>query len=158
MDFDKTISEIYPWILRIAKKYCRSLQDAEDLAGETVIKMLQNRDKFDTSKPIKPWCIAVMQNTYITLYHRNALIRFTSYDVSDIESSSPHNAYNTLIFHDIISIIHQCLRKTCCIECVIYYAKGYSYDEISQRLDIPVGTVKSRISFGRKMIRQEIDY
>lgn len=66
MDFEKEVSEIYPWILRVARRFCRSMQDAEDLAGDTVYKMLINRDKFDVSKPLKPWCLAVMQNTYIT--------------------------------------------------------------------------------------------
>ena len=40
----------------------------------------------------------------------------------------------------------------------MYYASGYSYDEISEILHIPVGTVRSRISFGRKKISQELNY
>ena len=50
MDFEKEVSEIYPWILRVAKRFCRSMQDAEDLAGDTVYKMLINRDKFDVDR------------------------------------------------------------------------------------------------------------
>ena len=47
MDFEKELSEIYPWILKVARKFCCSMQDAEDLAGDTVYKLLVNRDKFD---------------------------------------------------------------------------------------------------------------
>lgn len=155
MDFDKVISDIYPWILNMARKYCRSRQDAEDLAGETVFKMLANRDKFDSSKPIKPWCVAVMKNTFITLYNRNSLVYFIGYDPMN-ECCSTFNSYDMVMFHDLVSVLHRCLHKTCCMECVMYYAKGYSYDEISVLLGIPIGTVRSRIFFGRKIIRQEI--
>lgn len=53
MDFEKELSEIYPWMLCIARKFCKSIQDAEDLAGDTVCKVLTSRDKFDTSKSLK---------------------------------------------------------------------------------------------------------
>ena len=56
-DFDEQLSEIYPWVQRTARKFCFSLQDAEDLANDTIYKLLLNRDKFDCSKPLKPWCL-----------------------------------------------------------------------------------------------------
>lgn len=153
MDFEEELSELYPWMLRMARRYQWSLQDAEDLVGETVCKMLLNRDKFDCDKPMKPWCLAVMQNTYITLYNRNSLIHFTSYEIIT-ERWSSLDASNTAILNDVFSAIRYCMRTSCCMECVIYCAKGYSYDEISQLLNIPVGTVRSRISNGRKMLCQ----
>lgn len=57
MSFEQALLEIYPWIFRVARRFCSSVQDAEDLAGDTVYKILQNQDKFDCSKPMKPWCI-----------------------------------------------------------------------------------------------------
>ena len=54
----------------------------------------------------------------------------------------------------LLSIIRDCNRKSCCIECVLLYAKGYNYEEISDKIGIPVGTVKSRISAGRQMLRK----
>ena len=44
-DFDEQLSEIYPWVQRTARKFCFSLQDAEDLANDTIYKLLLNRDK-----------------------------------------------------------------------------------------------------------------
>ena len=83
MDFEKELSEIYPWILKVARKFCCSMQDAEDLAGDTVYKLLVNRDKFDCSKPLQPWCLIIMRNTYIIRYNRNSLIHFTGLDMVD---------------------------------------------------------------------------
>ena len=115
MDFEKEVSEIYPWILRVAKRFCRSMQDAEDLAGDTVYKMLINRDKFDVSKPLKPWCLAVMQNTYITQYNRNSLIHFIGYD-SAVENASSDYASNLAMFNDVLSAIRRCAQKSCCMD------------------------------------------
>lgn len=157
MDFEKELSELYPWILRVAKKFCRSMQDAEDLAGDTVYKLLINQDKFDTSKPLKPWCLAVMQNTYITQYNRNSLIHFIEYDL-EIEKISSDNASSMLMFNDIMGVINRCAQKSRCIDSLVYCAQGYSYDEISELLNISIGTVKSRISFGRKILNQELNH
>lgn len=157
MDFEKELSELYPWILRVAKKFCRSMQDAEDLAGDTVYKMLINQDKFDKSKPLKPWCLAVMQNTYITQYNRNSLIHFIEYDL-EMEKISSDNAASMVMFNDIMCAIHRCAQKSLCMDSLIYCAQGYSYDEISELLNISIGTVRSRISFGRKILNQELNH
>ncbi|MCS2366446.1 RNA polymerase sigma factor [Bacteroides caccae] len=157
MDFEKELSEIYPWILRVARRFCRSIQDAEDLAGDTVYKVLVNREKFDASKPLKPWCIAVMQNTYITQYNRNSLVNFIGYD-SVSENVSSDYASNLVMFNDVVSAIHRCARKSCSIDSLMYCAQGYSYDEISELLNVPVSTIRNRISFGRKMVLRELDY
>ena len=144
MDFEKELSEIYPWILKVARKFCCSMQDAEDLAGDTVYKLLVNRDKFDCSKPLQPWCLIIMRNTYIIRYNRNSL--------SAISNCTAHS----ILFDDLVSTIQRCAKKSRCIDSVMYYASGYSYDEISEILNIPVGTVRSRISSGRKMIWHEL--
>lgn len=157
MDFEKELSEIYPWILKVARKFCCSMQDAEDLAGDTVYKLLVNRDKFDCSKPLQPWCLIVMRNTYIIRYNRNSLIHFTGLDMVDGSAISNCTAHS-ILFDDLVSTIQRCAKQSRCIDSVMYYASGYSYDEISEILHIPVGTVRSRISFGRKKISQELNY
>ncbi len=157
MSFEQALLEIYPWIFRVARRFCSSVQDAEDLAGDTVYKILQNQDKFDCSKPMKPWCIAVMQNTYITRYNRNSLIHFTGLDIVD-RSATSNCTTHSILFDDLVSTIQRCAKKSRCIDSVMYYASGYSYNEISEILNIPVGTVRSRISSGRKMLLQEFKY
>ena len=155
--FEKELSEIYPWILKVARKFCCSMQDAEDLAGDTVYKLLVNRDKFDCSKPLQPWCLIIMRNTYIIRYNRNSLIHFTGLDMVDGSAISNCTAHS-ILFDDLVSTIQRCAKKSRCIDSVMYYASGYSYDEISEILNIPVGTVRSRISSARKFILQEISY
>lgn len=154
MNFEMEIASIYPWILRIARKYCWSTQDAEDLANDTVYKALMNKDKFEVGRPLKPWCEAIMQNTYITWYNRKSIIRFVDFEDA-YHVLSINGASDRALFHEILSVIRRCAFKSCCIECVIMCAKGYSYDDISKMLGVPVSTVRSRIAFGRELLRRE---
>lgn len=156
MDFEREIIDIYPWIIRMARKYCWSMQDAEDLANDTVYKALLNKDKFEVGRPLKPWCEVIMQNTFITNYNRKSIIRFVDYDNDAYHVMSIRIASERAFLHEILSVIRRCALKSCCIECVLLRAKGYSYEEISQLLNIPVTTVRSRISFGRELLRREL--
>lgn len=157
MNFEKELVSLYTWLLKQARKYCHSIQDAEDLAGETIYKALVNKEKFEEGRPLKPWCEVIMLNTYITSYNRGAIIRFVEYDKA-YHILSGNEASDAAILDEIYSIIRRCALKSCSVECVLFYAKGYSYDEISEFLHIPVGTVRSRIYFGRKLLSQELSY
>lgn len=95
--------------------------------------------------------------TYIIRYNRNSLIHFTGLDMVDGSAISNCTAHS-ILFDDLVSIIQRCAKKSRCIDSVMYYASGYSYDEISEILNIPVGTVRSRISSGRKFLLHEIGY
>lgn len=156
MSFEDELIGIYPWIFRIAKKYCKTSQDAEDLVGDTVYKMLVNRDKFDKTKSIKPWCLVVMRNTFITKYNRDSLLQLEEINPT-VEQAPAYSASNIMLLDDIISTVKRCLKKSRSVECVMYYAEGYSYDEISELTKIPVGTVRSRISYGRKLLAKELE-
>lgn len=155
MDFNSEIAKIYPWLLNTARKYYSSMYDIEDLVGDTICKVLCNKDKFEDGRDLKPWCEIIMRNTYITNYNRKSLIQFTTYD-SCLDIYSDHSTSDNTIAYDVISAIKRCNDRSCCIECVIYYAEGYSYEEISKKLNIPIGTVRSRISWGREMLKKEL--
>lgn len=156
MNFDKELSKLYPWILYMAKRYCEHQQDAEDLAGDTMYKILVNRNRFDCTKSLRSWCFIVLRNTYITMYNRHNMLNFVGYDVV-METRSASCASDLVLFKDTVASIRRCFKKSCCIDCVIYFAEGYSCDEISEILNIPINTVRSRISYGRKQLYRELN-
>lgn len=80
---------------------------------------------------------------------------FVGYDV-ELEKQFYNSTLDLTLFKDTVATIRRCFRKSHRIDCVIYFVKGYSYDEISEFLNIPVGTVKSRISYGRKQLYREL--
>lgn len=156
MKFEDKVAQLYPWILRMAKRYSKSKEDAEDLAGETVYKVLSNRSKYDEDMDLKPWCLAIMANTSKTIHQHNSLITFVDYDCVH-QAPSYNRASERVTLKNIFSCVRKSARRTSTILCVLYYAKGYSYDEISSIVGIPVGTVKSRISFGRKVLKVALE-
>lgn len=155
MNVDIEVVRMREWIYSRALRYCHG-EDAKDLAEETICKILSSRERYDESKPFKPWCETIMRNTYITQYNRYSLFSYSDYD-SVKDSVSYSHANDSADIHAMLSVIRRCASRSSSIECVIYYAKGYSYDEIADRLNIPVGTVRSRISNGREMIRRELE-
>lgn len=155
MDLEDLVVMHAGWIKKKARYYYVDEADADDLASETIYKCLSQRDRFDASRSFKPWAHTIMENIYKMQYNRRKCVLFTGYDeigtaLSDISSDQRS------IVRLMLSIIRECVRKSCCIECVLLYAKGYDYAEIAVKTGIPVGTVKSRIAAGRKILRNAL--
>lgn len=140
------------WIRMKAGRLYSNSEDADDLAGETIYKCLANAGRFKNGMSFKPWAKTIMENTFKSQYNRRQRVLFTGYDSYDSYECGEY-ADQSVSVSKVLSVVRDCYRKSCCIKCVILYAKGFSYDEISCILDIPVGTVKSRVASGRRMIR-----
>lgn len=153
---DDLVAENCRWILRQALRYCRNRMDAEDLAGDAIVRILSSRELYDDKKPFRPWCSVVILNTYITRYNHDNIVRFIPSDkISDIVAA-PEDASSGAYVAEILDAIIKC-NCSSSIGCVVLYAKGYSYEEIASELCIPVGTVRSRISYGRNKLRRMLE-
>lgn len=152
---EQLVAENLGWLRNAALRYCRDLCDAEDLAGETAEKLLRHSGKYDARKSFRPWALAIMRNTFITQCNRRKCVPFSPLD-DNYPAVSPYIADQQMAISAILSAVRRYARKSIAVECVILYAKGYNYGEISSMLGIPVGTVMSRISNGRKMLRKAL--
>lgn len=156
MNIEELVIKHAAWIRKKARRYYSDEYEADDLASETIYKCLSQGKRFDSERSFKPWALTIMENTYITQYNRRRCVLFTGLDDYDPYSES-ESADQRASVQRILSVIRECARKSCCIDCVLLYAKGYSYDEIADIEGIPVGTVKSRVAAGRKMLREVLD-
>ncbi|MDE7440941.1 MAG: sigma-70 family RNA polymerase sigma factor [Muribaculaceae bacterium] len=153
MDIERLVIDNAGWIRHIATRYYEDAQDAEDLAGETIYRILCNCKRFDPSRSFKPWALTIMENTFKQQYNRRKRILFT-HDEGLVSRPGTDRADSLAVFAKTMSIVHQTARKTINIESVLLYAKGYTYEEIARIVGIPIGTVKSRVSIGRKILRE----
>lgn len=155
-NIDDLVVRHVDWLRLKARKYYTDSIDADDLASETIYKCLSQGRRFDSERSFKPWALTIMENTFITQYNRRRCVLFTQYHDTEPDIAQVH-ADQLASVRRILSIVRDCARKSRCIECVLMYAKGYGYDEISMMVGIPVGTVKSRISAGRKILREALE-
>jgi len=138
---------------------CANSFDADDLYQDTLLKVVKNISQYDPAQEFEPWLTKICVNTY-----RNALRRimkspifdgFTGDDVKTavLESASqpePHEPPDYSYLHEAIDRLPEKLRLTI----ILFYFREMDLDETAEVLNIPVGTVKSRLNKARNMLRE----
>jgi RNA polymerase sigma-70 factor (ECF subfamily) len=144
-------------------KLTRSSEDSNDLLQETYFKALKNQNKFQEGTNIKGWLYTIMKNTFINAY-RKRKNQNTFVDETDnkyfLNMGEMDKVATTDAVVDQEYMMKQIgsVEKTY-VETFMMYYNGYKYEEISEILDIPLGTVKSRIFLARKKMQEKLqDY
>lgn len=140
-----------PFAITLTKDH----ESAKDLCQETLCKAFTYRDKYEAGTNIKAWLFTIMRNIFINDYRRGNRKRLI---METIERSATLYAPPSEIgmrLKEINSAIHYLpviFKKAC-----LLYLDGYKYHEIALALDEPLGTIKSRIHFAKKMLQKQID-
>jgi len=139
----------------------RDTETAKDLLQETLYRALSNREKYLPGTNIKAWLYTIMRNIFINNYRRNTRQQ-TIFDntpndyLIDYKQTATANAAETgLSMKDIENSIHT--LPSLFRDPFMLYFEGYKYQEISEILHEPLGTIKSRIHFARKLLKQQIE-
>ncbi len=163
IEFNYNLTGMQKHLEYFAKRLTSNESDAHDLLQETYLKALVFREKFVQKTNFKAWLFTIMKNIFINNYRRNVRAR-TLIDTTD-------NLYHLNSSGAAISItpesriFEQEIRQT--IEALEddhripfeMHTQGFKYKEIAEALDISIGTVKSRIFFGRKKLMASLkDY
>ena len=150
-----------------ALKIVRNSDDAQDLVQDTYYKAYKNYHQFQGGTNSKAWMFMILKNTFINNYRK--LKREPSkvdYDeIEDIyeniksEQSENNNLdldfYNNLFDDDLSSALAKLPEKMKEVF-LLCDLEGYSYEEISEIVDIPIGTVRSRLHRARKLLQDEL--
>ena len=157
-------------LYRTALRMTRSEAEAEDLVQETYIRAFRFRHQFTPGTNLKAWLFRILTNTFINQYRRKAARPDTT-ELDDVEESilyrhmrdvSPGSASpdpeaelidNTLSSEvkDALEALPEKFRTTLLLD-----VEGFSYKEIAGVLDIPIGTVMSRLHRGRKFLQKRL--
>ena len=134
--------------------------EAKDLLQETSFKVLYHKEKFVDNRNFKGWVLTVMRNTFINEYHRlsrtqaviDSSIDLYNVDViNDADFDSPESSLRLQEITGAIRNLDRNLREP-----FVMYVRGYQYNEIADALHLPLGTIKSRIFFARKILKEQL--
>lgn len=140
--------------------FTRDPEDAKDLLHETLYRALTNKEKYHEGTNIQAWLYTIMRNTFINAYRRKSRERkiFQS-NARELPleygiAVSGNGAEGRMEAKEILAAIHD-LPDIFRVPFSLYF-EGYQYQEIADQLDIALGTIKSRIHFARKLLKEKI--
>lgn len=165
--FEKIVSEYQNVVYSVVYRYAENSEDAEDMSQEVFIKMFKNINSFQFKSKLSTWIYRVATNTCIDLVKKFKQDNTYSLDegiesvdgeknyieISDV-SMAPENVYGRYETRDVINQAIKNLNEEYRTVIILRDIEGLSYDEISEVLSCSVGTVKSRISRGRRKLRE----
>ncbi len=150
-------------LLNFAYMLTSNRDDAYDLLQDTTLKALDNEEKYAENTNFKGWVFTIMRNIFINNYRRNvrsATIVDTTDNLYHLNLSqesrfeSPEETYGAAEITDAINEFADEYRIPFSM-----HVAGYKYNEIAEHMHLPLGTVKSRISFARKKLQERFaDY
>lgn len=144
--FEENLLSIHSKLTNFALSLTNDKEKANDLTQDTLLRLLNSEIKYQERDNFKGWAFTVMRNLFINSYRK--LSRFQTVDsrylpLENISAFSIDEPDNVLNAGEIINIINQFAPGY--RDPFALYMAGYSYQEIAEKIDIPLGTVKSRI-------------
>jgi RNA polymerase sigma-70 factor, ECF subfamily len=154
-----------------ALRMTRNPADAEDLVQETYLKAYRGFGGFQEGTNLKAWLFRILTNTYINRY-RQQKRRPEETDLDDVEdfylyrrlggideariSKSAEDTLLELFTDDEVKDALESLPETFRMAVLLADVEGFAYKEIAEILDIPIGTVMSRLHRGRKALQKAL--
>lgn len=149
-------------LLNFAYVLTANKEDAYDLLQDTTLKVLDNETRYSDDTNFKGWVFTIMRNIFINKYRR--MIRSsTIIDSSDdlyllnIPQTTPETPESSMAVGEILKVLRSFPDEYRVPFSM--HVSGYRYSEIAHKMSLPLGTVKSRIFYARKMLRDRLaDY
>ena len=166
-DFEREAMPHMDILYNYALRMTSNADDANDLVQETYMKAFRFWDKYEKGTNIRAWLFRIMKNSYINRYRKEVKepdtvdyndiqnfyksIRYATADPNDLEEK----IFGGLLEDNVARAIESLPEdfRTVVILCDI---EGLSYEEIAEFVDSPIGTIRSRLHRGRKMLRVKL--
>lgn len=170
-DFERDVVEYLPQLYSAALRMTRNPADAEDLVQETLFKAYRAYDTFQAGTNLRAWLYRILTNTYINQYRKESrrptetdleevqdlylYRRLGSEQATDLARSAEDILLDGLVESDIKEAVDS-LPENFRLPVLLADLGGFSYKEIADILDIPIGTVMSRLHRGRKALQKAL--
>ncbi len=166
-DFEEEIIPHLDAMYNFALRLTSDPSDAEDLVQDTIVKAFRFFSSYEKGTNAKAWLFRILKNSYINNYRKQSkqpnqvdydevstfyeTIRAERTDTSDLEDKM----FRDLIDDDISQALEELPEdfRTVVLLCDI---EGFTYEEIANMLDVPIGTIRSRLHRGRNLLKAEL--
>jgi len=166
-DFEAAAMPFVDALYNTAYRMTRNSEDAEDLVQETYLKAYRYYDKFEEGTNFKAWLFKIMKNTFINNYRKRQQTPALS-DFADIEESfesqvnedavrqikNPEEEFLENVLDEDVQGALDKLPPDYRMVVILADLEGFSYKEIADILEVPVGTVMSRLYRGRRLLEE----
>jgi RNA polymerase sigma-70 factor, ECF subfamily len=141
-----------PYVYRVALFITKSAANAEDIVQDTFIQFFQKYDAFDASKPIKPWIYKIALNTARKMLRRQRRLTFWKTLPEQLSASVENVVLTNEGKHELWDKVNKLGIKYREM-IVLHFYLSFKLSEISEILEIPLGTCKSRLHHALKKLR-----
>lgn len=152
MKKDKFIEQIEKYkkqMYVVAYSILKNPTDAEDVVQEALLTSYERLHTLQDEEKFKPWLMRILVNQAKMYIRKNSRIVYIGNE-EEIDQVTPKNNYEEI--WDVVLSLNSKLS----LVVILYYSQGYSVKEISKIAGIPAGTVKSRLSKARELLKKEL--
>jgi RNA polymerase sigma-70 factor (ECF subfamily) len=162
LEFTYQFNTLSRYLRAFAFKLTRDIHLAEDLFQETALRAFNNKDKFASSTNLKAWLSTIMKNTFINNFRRKQrwdklIVQTSEPYLMESEQKAVWNEGERRISSEALEQLIEKLDDSLKIPFIMMF-NGYKYHEIADRMELPLGTVKSRIFMARQALKDQIKY
>ena len=161
IDFNQALSTNAEFLMPFAVTLTRDTEDAKDLFQETLFRALANREKYGIGTNIKAWLFTIMRNIFINDYRRKSKQQLVfdnkanDFLINSLKAATSNAAVASINMKEIQAVILN--LPNIFKDPFLLYFDGFRYNEIADILHEPLGTIKSRIHFARKLLKAQIE-
>jgi RNA polymerase sigma-70 factor (ECF subfamily) len=166
--FERDVLPLLPSLYGAALRLTRNPQDAEDLVQETYLRAYRGFGGFEEGTNLRAWMYRILTNTFINTYRKKQRQPLTVPDEeiedwylydrlgqSGVEASAETEVLEKIPDEDVQRALEG-LPENFRMAVLLADVEGFSYKEIAEILDIPIGTVMSRLHRGRKALQKAL--
>lgn len=158
MNWDNELKSIMPALRRYAFFLTRNAAEADDLVNDTIVRILSAKSTFDQNRMVRPWALRILRNLFVDSRRKHsAQENFPSGDIAELaDLASARKPLERLELRDALDAIDQ-LQEPFREVLLLVSIEECSYAETARCLDIPIGTVMSRLARARRKLNEILD-
>ncbi|HEV8001129.1 MAG TPA: RNA polymerase sigma factor [Planctomycetaceae bacterium] len=144
----------YALLYRYAYRLCGSAEEAEDLTQQAFLTAHRRLHQLRDANSAKSWLCAILRNTFLTRVSQRAVRVVPLHGLWDpVQEQSPTATFDSSELQQVLSELPEEFRSPL----ILYYFEEFSYRQIAEQLDVPIGTVMSRLARAKSHLRRRLE-